>query len=79
MPRHPLRRDRPRPLTRLSTTHPIAFTIKPNTTMKTSQARLILLFLASLLLTVAGTSCNTVRGVGRDVEHAGDHIENATR
>lgn len=45
--------------------------------MNTSQKRLILLVLASALLTLVGTSCNTVRGVGRDVEHAGYHIEKA--
>ncbi|MCE9519993.1 MAG: entericidin A/B family lipoprotein [Verrucomicrobia bacterium] len=44
--------------------------------MKTSHKHL-LLFLAAALLIFAGTSCNTVRGVGRDVEHVGGHIERA--
>ena len=41
--------------------------------MKTNPTRIALL----LLLTALGTSCNTVRGVGRDVRHAGSHIEHA--
>jgi predicted small secreted protein len=41
--------------------------------MKTNTTRIALL----LLLTALGTSCNTVRGVGRDVRHAGNHIEHA--
>jgi len=47
--------------------------------MKTTQKRLVILLLASAFLAIAGTSCNTVRGVGRDVESAGDHIVHATR
>lgn len=45
--------------------------------MKSSHKRFALLLLAAVLWTIAGTSCNTVRGVGRDVEHAGGHIERA--
>ena len=41
--------------------------------MKTNTTRIALL----LLLTALGTSCNTVRGVGRDVRHAGSHKEHA--
>ena len=47
--------------------------------MKTSQNRLILFLLASALWTIAGTSCNTVRGVGRDVERTGEGIQRSTR
>ncbi|MFZ4764359.1 MAG: entericidin A/B family lipoprotein [Roseimicrobium sp.] len=47
--------------------------------MKTSHKRLFLLLLASALGTLIGTSCNTMRGVGRDVQHAGSHIEAAAR
>ena len=41
-----------------------------------------ILRLAGSLLAAAGfiitlTSCNTTRGVGRDVEHVGNHIERA--
>ncbi len=45
--------------------------------MKTPHTRIILLLVASALLSMVGTSCNTVRGVGRDVEHVGGHIERA--
>jgi predicted small secreted protein len=45
--------------------------------MKTSHIRIIFLILAAVLWTIVGTSCNTVRGVGRDVEHVGGHIERA--
>jgi predicted small secreted protein len=45
--------------------------------MKTSQKNLILLILTSVLFAVVGTSCRTVQGFGRDVEHTGDHIEKA--
>lgn len=47
--------------------------------MKTSQQRLAILLLASILTAIAGTSCRTVRGLGQDVEHAGHHIENAAQ
>jgi len=46
--------------------------------MITSPKRFIILLLASAVITMIGTSCNTVRGVGRDVESAGHHIENAS-
>jgi predicted small secreted protein len=46
--------------------------------MKTSQKRLVLVLLASALWALAGTSCNTVRGFGRDVERTGEHIQSAT-
>ncbi len=45
--------------------------------MKTSYKRIILLLLATALLSMVGTSCNTARGFGRDVEHVGGHIEEA--
>lgn len=41
--------------------------------------RFALLLLASALLVMAGTSCRTFRGFGRDVEHVGSHIERAAR
>lgn len=47
--------------------------------MKTSPQRLLLILLVSVLGTVVGTSCNTFRGFGRDVGHAGHHIERAAR
>ena len=45
--------------------------------MKTKQKRLILLILTSAFFAVIGTSCRTVQGFGRDVEHTGDHISEA--
>lgn len=47
--------------------------------MKTSITRTALLVLASAVFTLVGTSCRTVRGFGRDVEHVGGHIEHAAR
>ncbi|MEI7910438.1 MAG: entericidin A/B family lipoprotein [Verrucomicrobiota bacterium] len=48
--------------------------------MKSSQKRLTMLLLAAALISLFSASCrNTVRGAGRDVENAGDHIEKATR
>ena len=48
--------------------------------MKTTQNRLVLLLMASVMISLFSISCrNTVRGAGRDVENAGDHIKNATR
>jgi len=45
--------------------------------MKTSKTQLTLMLLAAVLCTLVGTSCNTFRGVGRDVGHVGHHIERA--
>jgi predicted small secreted protein len=47
--------------------------------MKTSYQRLALILLAAALITVIGTGCHTFHGFGRDMEHAGEHIENAGR
>ena len=47
--------------------------------MKAPHTRLTLLLLAAAMVSLFSTSCrNTVRGAGRDVENAGDHIERAT-
>ncbi len=45
--------------------------------MKTSHKRLALLMLASGLVAILGTSCNTTRGFGRDVQKTGRQIERA--
>jgi predicted small secreted protein len=45
--------------------------------MKTSFKLRALCLLAAALLSLLASGCNTMRGVGRDVEHVGDHIENA--
>lgn len=49
--------------------------MKTNTSLK----HLVLFLVASALWAVVASSCNTVRGVGRDVESAGDHIQKSTR
>jgi predicted small secreted protein len=45
--------------------------------MTISSSRILLLIAAAWSL--VATSCNTLRGVGRDVERAGDGIVNSTR
>jgi predicted small secreted protein len=47
--------------------------------MKTSPKRIALLLIATTVTLLGGTGCNTVRGVGRDVEAAGDGIQKSTR
>jgi predicted small secreted protein len=44
--------------------------------MKTSHKHLCLL-LASAIIILTATSCRTFRGLGQDVQHAGNHIEGA--
>lgn len=44
--------------------------------MKASRKQLILILIAALAA-LFGTSCRTVQGLGQDVEHAGEHIEDA--
>ncbi len=39
----------------------------------------ILALIGMTLLIVGGTSCNTVHGVGADVKHVGNGIENVAR
>ena len=39
--------------------------------------KLYLLFIATAMLGLTLTSCNTVRGVGQDVEQVGSNIEHA--
>ena len=46
------------------------------TMMKASRKQLILILIAALAA-LFGTSCRTVQGLGQDVEHAGEHIEDA--
>lgn len=41
--------------------------------MKASKARIMLVVVAALLV----SACNTMQGFGRDVERAGDKIEDA--
>lgn len=48
-------------------------------TMKASLKNTAILIAASILTVVFITSCGTVRGFGRDVEHVGDSIEDSAR
>lgn len=47
--------------------------------MRFSKQYIIAIIFFALLFTIAGTSCRTFRGLGQDVEHAGQHIENAAQ
>ena len=50
--------------------------MKTNLPMKTTQ-RLIIILAIAAVWTIASTGCNTMHGVGRDVERTGEHIERA--
>lgn len=39
----------------------------------------IVLILACIAVTIAFSNCNTVRGVGKDIERAGEGIQNSTK
>ena len=41
--------------------------------------RLVLLFLVTTLLALVGAGCNTAHGFGKDVEKAGQGIQNGTK
>jgi predicted small secreted protein len=41
--------------------------------------RAILLLFVAALLTVAGIGCNTAHGFGKDVEKAGENIQDGTK
>jgi predicted small secreted protein len=47
--------------------------------MKTTQKRIVMILIGSAMLALFGASCSTVRGFGRDVGTAGEHIEDASR
>jgi predicted small secreted protein len=51
--------------------------------MKTNQItlaqRLVLLVLATTLLAMVGVGCNTAHGFGKDVEKAGEKIQDGTK
>jgi predicted small secreted protein len=46
--------------------------------MTTSFKRIIVLLCLTSLLAVAGLGCNTAHGFGKDVESAGDSIQDGT-
>lgn len=41
--------------------------------------RIILFVLGSAFILLMGTSCNTIRGAGRDIERAGEKIQDNSR
>jgi len=43
--------------------------------MKINHSRLVLILVASALWAIAGTSCNTFRGLGKDIENAGSSVQ----
>ena len=47
----------------------------PNTLVQ----RLVVLFLVTTLLAIAGVGCNTAHGFGKDMEKAGDKIQDGTK
>lgn len=47
--------------------------------MKTKYKTLFTFTLAALLFGMFAASCNTVRGVGRDVQRTGEHIQHGSR
>ena len=44
-----------------------------------SVKRIAILLLATSLLVIASTGCNTAHGFGKDVEQAGEGIQNGTK
>lgn len=46
--------------------------------MTTLIKRIILLLFVTALATIAGTGCNTAHGFGKDMEKAGDKIQEGT-
>jgi predicted small secreted protein len=47
--------------------------------MKTTTRRLLPFLFCAIALAFLATSCNTIRGAGRDVEATGNNIQEATR
>lgn len=46
--------------------------------MKTTLFRALVMLLLGAFLTTLTAGCNTMKGVGEDIENAGDKIEDAT-
>lgn len=49
------------------------------TDMKTTIIHSIFLIIASALITLFTSSCATMRGFGKDVSHAGGHIQHSAQ
>ena len=49
------------------------------TDMITLIKRMVVLLFVSALLTLAGVGCNTAHGFGKDLENAGEGIQNGTK
>lgn len=47
--------------------------------MTTLFKRIVILLFLSALVSIAGTGCNTAHGFGKDVEKAGEGIQNGTK
>lgn len=53
--------------------------MKSNQSITLTGRMLPIIAVAALLLAFGTTGCNTIHGVGRDVEYAGERIERAAR
>ena len=47
--------------------------------MSTLTKRIVVLLFVTALLAIAGLGCNTAHGFGKDVEKAGEGIQNGTK
>jgi predicted small secreted protein len=51
----------------------------PNTDMTTLSKRIIVLLFVTALLAIVGIGCNTAHGFGKDMEKAGEKIQDGTK
>ncbi len=47
--------------------------------MNTFIKRIVVLLFVTILLAIVGVGCNTAHGFGKDMENAGDSIQNGTK
>jgi predicted small secreted protein len=47
--------------------------------MSTFIKRIVILLFVTALLAIVGFGCNTAHGFGKDMENAGDSIQNSTK
>ena len=50
-----------------------------NTNMITLIKRIVVLLFVTSLLVIVGVGCNTAHGFGKDIENAGEGIQNGTK